>query len=437
MYMVSFDVESLFTNVPITDCLEVLRKRLQQNNIPTGYVTLLRHCLESNFFVYRSQYYLQIDGVAMGSPVAPLIANLWMEYIEDRALSSGPSIIKIWKRYVDDVYAVVRGGQREVEQYLAHINNIHHKIKFTCEMEEERSLPFLDVRIYIRPDKTIGHSVFRKPTHTDRYLHGSSHHHPCHLASVCKALTNRAYALSDEQHIEEELKHIGVVLRKNGHKTLSTQLLSRQRVRPQEAQRQPAFLPFVKGVTDKIGRLLKKQYNIKTVYTPWKKIGNVLRSPKDYIPLQHPGVYKVDCSCGSSYIGQTKRSIATRIHEHIRAVKNNDQQKSAIAEHLLQSGSNHWIELHKPKVLSNERHYIPRLVREAIEIQKYKNFNREDGFVLANAWNPVLELCKINNRLQTKQKSDVVSVVCRESVSKVNGGVGLKRTRRGVERYCP
>ncbi|KAI5638761.1 hypothetical protein NE865_08645 [Phthorimaea operculella] len=162
-------------------------------------------------------------------------------------------------------------------------------------------------------------------------------------------------------------------------------------MKAEEAQRQPAFLPYVKGVTDKIGRLLGK-FSIKTVFTPFNKIGKLLRSPKDQLPLQTPGVYKVNCSCGSSYIGHTKRTIVDRMKEHIRAVKNNDAQKSAIAEHLNQAETNHWIELHNPQVLSTERHYIPRLVREAIEITKYKNFNREDGFKLSSAWNPVLNV---------------------------------------------
>ncbi|CAH2101981.1 unnamed protein product [Euphydryas editha] len=79
-----------------------------------------------------------------------------------------------------------------------------------------------------------------------------------------KTLTNRAHALSDGYHIEDELKYVGAVLRKNGDKTTSKQLLSRQRVRPQEAQKQLAFLPYLKEVTDRIGRLLEKQYNIET-----------------------------------------------------------------------------------------------------------------------------------------------------------------------------
>uniref|UniRef100_A0A2H1WVT5 SFRICE_006042 n=1 Tax=Spodoptera frugiperda TaxID=7108 RepID=A0A2H1WVT5_SPOFR len=131
----------------------------------------------------------------------------------------------------------------------------------------------------------------------------------------------------------------------------------------------------------------------------------MLRSPKDSFPLERPGVYKVDCSCGKSYIGQTKRTVACRISEHIRAVKNNDAQKSAIAQHILEAGSNHWIELHNPQVISTERHYIPRLVREAIEITKYKIFNREDGFQLSRAWNPVVQLCNTRKTAKKEESS--------------------------------
>ena len=60
----------------------------------------------------------------------------------------------------------------------------------------------------------------------------------------------------------------------------------------------------------------------------------------------------------------------------------------------MKSGSNHWIELHNPQVISTERHYVPRLVREAIEITKYENFNREDGFQLSRAWNLWLDCVK-------------------------------------------
>ncbi|XP_052738615.1 uncharacterized protein LOC128198277 [Bicyclus anynana] len=226
--MISFDVESLFTNVPIHDFMEVLKIKLQENNIPEEYVTLTGHCLESSFFLYKGEYYLQIDGVAMGSPVAPVVANLWMEYFEELATSSIPIQVRFWKRYVDDVFAVMQGGEKEVQQYLALLNGIHRKMTFTYEMEKDRSLPFLDVLVKVRLDGSFSHTVYRKQTHTDRYLHGSSHHHPRHLASVATTLFNRAQDLCDDVHIQAELEHISKVLRRNGHKPLRLPRIRRE-----------------------------------------------------------------------------------------------------------------------------------------------------------------------------------------------------------------
>ncbi|MGR8252493.1 reverse transcriptase domain-containing protein, partial [Escherichia coli] len=194
--LVSFDVVSLFTNVPLDDCLEVINSNL---NVSDHIIDLLKHCLEGTFFLYKNQYYLQIDGVAMGSPIAPVIANIWMEYFEQKALTTGPPIIKLWKRYVDDIFCIIKGGLDEINQYLSHLNSIHPKIQFTFEMEKDRSLAFLDVLVKVKPNGSLAHTVYRKPTHTDRYLNASSHHHPRHLDSVKVSLTKRAKDLCDSE----------------------------------------------------------------------------------------------------------------------------------------------------------------------------------------------------------------------------------------------
>ena len=95
-------------------------------------------------------------------------------------------------------------------------------------------------------------------------------------------------------------------------------------------------------------------------------------------------------------IGQTKRTIAERIKEYITVVQNHQINKSAIAEHIVDTETNHWIELHEPKILSTDRYYYPRIVREAIEIEKHKNFYREEGYKLSSEWNPVID--KFKNR---------------------------------------
>ena len=105
----------------------------------------------------------------MGSPYSPMVANIYMEYFEELAL--GPKLpipIKEWKRYVDDVFSIIPKGSRET--LLRYLNSIDLHIKFTVEQpNEEGAIPFLDTLPKPKGSE-ISVSVYRKPTHTDRYL---------------------------------------------------------------------------------------------------------------------------------------------------------------------------------------------------------------------------------------------------------------------------
>ena len=106
----SFDVVSLFTNVPIDLALSVVEKRLDDVDVSDRtplskevLVSLLRLCLSSTTFYYNGTVYQQIFGTAIGSPVSVVVANIVMEHIEDLALSTSPVPTVFWKRYMDDI----------------------------------------------------------------------------------------------------------------------------------------------------------------------------------------------------------------------------------------------------------------------------------------------------------------------------------------------
>ena len=100
--MVSFDVQSLFTNVPIRHALEVIHQRLledetlEDRTVLTAdqVILLLRSCLQTTYFMYNHQFYEQTEGTAMGSPVSPVVANIFMEYVEETAIATSPSPIR-------------------------------------------------------------------------------------------------------------------------------------------------------------------------------------------------------------------------------------------------------------------------------------------------------------------------------------------------------
>ena len=74
-----------------------------------------------------------------------------------------------------------------------YLNQQHPSIKFTMETEEDHKIAFLDVGISRNPDGSLHHNVYRKPTHTDRYLNQRSFHHPSIKSSVNRTLVQRAY----------------------------------------------------------------------------------------------------------------------------------------------------------------------------------------------------------------------------------------------------
>ena len=96
--MVSYDVTALFTSVPIPPVLKIIEDKLEEDkelprrtNMNTRHIIkLLEFCLRSTYFVFQGQHFEQVEGAAMGSPLSPIVANIYMEHFEARALETAP-----------------------------------------------------------------------------------------------------------------------------------------------------------------------------------------------------------------------------------------------------------------------------------------------------------------------------------------------------------
>ena len=77
---------------------------------------------------------------------------------------------------MDDTFVVWNEGRDKLQDFLEHLNSIRPSIHFTMELEEDRKLPFLDVLVTRGADR-LTTMVYRKVTHTDRYIHFTSNHH--------------------------------------------------------------------------------------------------------------------------------------------------------------------------------------------------------------------------------------------------------------------
>ena len=143
----------------------------------------------------------------MGSPVSTVIANLIMEDVEKRALSTFHSPPKIWKRYVDDTFVIIH--KNSVEDFLDHLNTIENSIKFTIDKEVNHTLPFLDTLVRRNQHGKFSTSVYQKPTNSNRYLNLRSDHPLEHKQSVVRSLIDRANALcSTTKNRQDEIKHV-------------------------------------------------------------------------------------------------------------------------------------------------------------------------------------------------------------------------------------
>jgi hypothetical protein len=157
--MVSFDIVSFFSRVPIKETMELLRRHFEED-----VLGLFRHILTTSYFTFNGQFYGQTDGVAMGSLLSPVIANFYMEDYEKAALELDPLKPRCWFRYIDDTFVIWLHGTDKLKDFPLHLNTIHQTSQFIMETKSEGHLPYLDLDIYRRPDGSLGYKLYRKPT---------------------------------------------------------------------------------------------------------------------------------------------------------------------------------------------------------------------------------------------------------------------------------
>ena len=396
--LISFDVKSLFTKVPIDLSLQTIRRRLAQDpnleqRTPLDVSTiadLTELCLRTTYFLYSDEFFEQKEGAAMGSPLSPVVANIFMEEFEIEALRAAVIRPKLWLRYVDDTFVIWNHGDKQLKDFLSFLIGRHGNIEFTMEKETNGSLPFLDVQV----KKCMGSLdtfVFRKPTHTDRYLHFTSYHHPRVKTGIALCLKDRAEKICgpNSSSLEKEKEHLEGVLQANGYpKWEAHRLLNRRRQTKgsEDECKHKLFIPYIKGLSEMIDKSSRKM-GIQTIFSKQRSLRTVLSNPKPpQPPMDIKGVvYLIPCSeCSAVYIGETGRTLKVRLAEHKRAFRMGDV-KNGIAVHSLKTG--HSIAWDKAKITDRETHWQRRRVREAIRIQKSQvRMNLDQGIVLHQAW---------------------------------------------------
>ena len=182
--IVSYDVTSLFTNVPLDETISLLAEKAFTNNwfnttynlniTKSGLIELLTIATKDQLFQFNGELYEQSEGVAMGSPLGPLMANTFMCSLEEQLKLRG-ELPSYHNHYIDDTLTVMK-DEVSAYSFLHVLNDLHPSISFTMELPTENTLPFLGM--VLRKDsqsKSITTSVYVKPTNTGLLLHYNSH----------------------------------------------------------------------------------------------------------------------------------------------------------------------------------------------------------------------------------------------------------------------
>lgn len=151
----------------------------------------------------------------MGLPISPILADIVMEYVLDKALDSLHYKVKVCKKYVDDLFLIVPRDMLNVT--LEKFNAVHPNIQFTHEMERDNMLPFLDVLVAHNSNGTLLFDWYAKPTSSGRLLNFFSNHPLSQKLNVMDNLINRIFSISSQQYHFKNKQVIRDILVSNGY----------------------------------------------------------------------------------------------------------------------------------------------------------------------------------------------------------------------------
>ena len=218
----SLDVEALFTNVPLQETLNIIINSVYSHPTkkpppiqPDTLRELLSICTtKTPFRSTTGDLYQQIDGVSMGTPLGPTIANYYMSYLENSIFTNTPSMKPyIYCRYIDDIFLAINNVDQLFQ--LKQTFKENSVLNFTFEIEDAKKLPFLDTIITRIPNK-LSTTVYRKATNTGECLNYNSICPERYKISVIQNFLHRAYLIcSDWEEFSVEVKRIKQLLINN------------------------------------------------------------------------------------------------------------------------------------------------------------------------------------------------------------------------------
>ena len=398
-FVCSFDIVSLFTNIPLKETIEIATNEMYKadssfrNLSKNKFKALLEVICKDTYFVFNDELYLQTDGVAMGSPMSSIFANIFLGYHEKKSLEECPVSFKpvFYKRYVDDTLIIFKHPSH-AEQFLEYLNGKHQNITFTIERENENKIPFLDVLI----DKANkAYSIYRKPTFTGLGTSFFSHCHSKFKINAMKTMIHRAYNIcSNYLLLHNEFQFLHSFFFENGFPSslffrevrnfLENIYKPRNNIMTVKKLDFYCTMPFIGSNLNKLDAELRNclrkyypQIKFNFIFTNKHKIGNMMPF-KDRLPdtLRSGIVYLYNCpNCQVGYLGSSSRALKTRFCQHAGISDRTGRDvsvklQSSIREHALSCRTR--LDVNNFKILDYCPNKKDLRILESIYIRKLK-----------------------------------------------------------------
>ena len=224
--LVILDVKSLYTCIPNEEGMKAVQEAMHNVNHPTiltkVITTFLFLILNLNNFIFNGKHYLQQQGVSMGTICAPSYANVFLGSFESKFIY--PLIrgkCNLYTRFIDDIFLIWKGTEKELVDTITKLNASHHSIKFDLNYSYSE-INFLDTLIYKDENGKLQTKIYRKPSDRPNYLHSYSEHPISTKNSIIFSQALRIKRICSEEsefkngceHLKERLKKRGIYGRK-------------------------------------------------------------------------------------------------------------------------------------------------------------------------------------------------------------------------------
>ena len=384
--LASFDVVSLFTNVPVKRTIGLLLNEMYANTneyyIDNVRFTRQQMCRALNLaaidqvFNFDGTTYVQREGCSMGSPLGTHLANFFLSYLENNKIDFGSEYSPIrYYRYIDDTFLEFAKPEH-VARFLSHLNELSN-LKFTSEEAVDSSLNFIGLSIRNHP--ALSTTVHRKFEYT--VTSALTHCSETTKYSGFTCLVRRALKFTScWRSSYEEVNKLKQIAIKMGLDIDKINAIIDHRMQtlfsPSKESVEKCYikLPFVNSQRASSVNNFLKPININVSFISTKSLYATLRVREPALPSslgESNVVYKYQCGqCASSYVGQTYRLLGKRKAEHSRVTSDLYKMHGAHCENPIRDEDF--------TVLERCRTSGERLIKESYHIrQQYPDLNTQ------------------------------------------------------------